>query len=226
MEVVHSDGNNDGGEAVPGGSSSATKLDLWMPEPELLHGVSFVGLRPGHKLDTETNIKEEINKIRVLNVRAVCPISKRKIPVIVSSRLPFAVDAECYVGMPFKSEKDQAIARTCGFEIVNVKENDLMVNSGLLDGHSPSEARQLITDELLRLGAGGFETSAKLRDWLISRQRYWGTPIPIIHCPSCGVVPVPEEQLPVVLPKITKFPKKGISPLKEATEWIHCSCPK
>lgn len=226
MEVVHSDGNNDGGEAVAGGSSSATKLDLWMPEPELLHGVSFVGLRPGHKLDTETNIKEEINKIRVLNVRAVCPISNRKIPVIVSSRLPFAGDAECYVGMPFKSEKDQSIARTCGFEIVNVKENDLMVNSGLLDDHSPTEARQLITDELLRLGAGGFETSAKLRDWLISRQRYWGTPIPIIHCPSCGVVPVPEEQLPVVLPKITKFPKKGISPLKEATEWIHCSCPK
>lgn len=226
MEVLHgnSNSNSDDGQQVAGGSSSS--LDLWMPEPELLHGVSFVGLRPGHKLDTEANREAEINGIHVLSARAVCPISGRKIPVIVSGRLPFPADAECYVGLPSISKKDQAIAKACGFEIVNVKENDLMVNSGSLDGRSPDEARQIITDELLRRGAGGFEASAKLRDWLISRQRYWGTPIPIIHCPSCGVVPVPEEQLPVVLPRISKFPKKGISPLKEAVEWIHCCCPK
>lgn len=77
-----------------------------------------------------------------------------------------------------------------------------------------------------QLNVGGYWTSAKLRDWLISRQRYWGTPIPMVHCESCGVQPVPRKDLPVVLPKLPKLSEKGGSALGECEEWVQVACPK
>lgn len=88
------------------------------------------------------------------------------------------------------------------------------------------EALKAITQQAKNKRIGGDLTSDKLRDWLISRQRYWGTPIPIIHCQACGTVPVPYEDLPVVLPNVTTFTGKGASPLESASEWVNCSCPR
>ncbi|XP_068949380.1 leucine--tRNA ligase, mitochondrial-like, partial [Petaurus breviceps papuanus] len=87
-------------------------------------------------------------------------------------------------------------------------------------------AFEALTQKARHNGVGGEITSNKLKDWLISRQRYWGTPIPVIHCQSCGAVPVPLEDLPVTLPNITSITGKGASPLAMASEWINCSCPR
>ncbi|KAG0720788.1 putative leucine--tRNA ligase, mitochondrial [Chionoecetes opilio] len=179
-----------------------------MPRPELLYGISFIGLRSGHALDTEAHRGSCVSAAsQLLKVHAVCPLSRRKIPLLLSDSLPYVEDTDVYVGVPCVSPLDADIAE---------KSNRPVPGGGTGAGHS----------ELAEAGAGGFPTSAKLRDWLISRQRYWGTPIPIIHCPSCGPVPVPEDQLPVQLPDLSHFPKRGISPLEEAHEWVKCSCPR
>ncbi|XP_045584037.2 probable leucine--tRNA ligase, mitochondrial [Procambarus clarkii] len=202
------------------------KLALWMAQPELIYGISFIGVHSGHKYDSDSYKVQKHDKYQLLSVCAVCPISQRRIPVIVCDDLPYIEDAEFYVGIPCMSSVDMSVARTCNFETPEVIENGKLVNCGNLSGLMLDSARTLVTKQLAEIGAGGFQASVKLRDWLISRQRYWGTPIPIIHCPDCGLVPVPEDQLPVELPQITSFPKRGISPLKEASEWRKCSCPR
>jgi leucyl-tRNA synthetase len=104
----------------------------------------------------------------------------------------------------------------------------VLVNSGSLDGLSKREAIARITEILTDRGLGKAAVNYRLRDWLLSRQRFWGTPIPIIHCPSCGEVPVPEEQLPVELPDLrgADLTPKGVSPLAAATDWVNVECPK
>lgn len=210
------------GQRVP----STTRLNLWMPQPELLHGIAFIGLQSSHVLNTEAHRVCSQSGRQLLNVSAVCPISQRKIPVIISDSLPYVEDTDVYVGIPCVSKLDADISRECDFTAPHVLDNNKIVNSGELSGLCPEEARQQVAQRLLEARAGGYITSAKLKDWLISRQRYWGTPIPIIHCPSCGAVPVPEDQLPVELPRITHFPNRGISPLKEAKAWLKCPCPR
>lgn len=202
------------------------KLDLCMPQPELIYGISFIGIHRGHKLDCDLYRVHKCGEYQLLNVVAVCPVSQRQIPVIVCDDLPFTEHAEFYVGIPCTSSLDEAVARSCDFLIPEIIQNNKLVNSGILSGSTLEQARQAVTKQLLECGAGGFQVTVKLRDWLISRQRYWGTPIPIIHCPDCGAVPVPENQLPVELPKIEKFPERGTSPLKEAIDWLNCICPR
>src|SRR6202020_2786600 len=103
-----------------------------------------------------------------------------------------------------------------------------LVNSGPLDGLTKGEAIAKIVDILAGKQLGRTAVNYRLRDWLLSRQRFWGTPIPIIHCPACGEVPVPEEDLPVVLPDLRgqDLVPKGVSPLAAATDWVNVTCPK
>lgn len=103
-----------------------------------------------------------------------------------------------------------------------------LVNSGPLDGLTKTEAIKKIIEVLEERGTGRAAVNYRLRDWLLSRQRFWGTPIPIIHCPDCGEVPVPDEQLPVTLPDLrgAALQPKGVSPLAAATEWVNVACPK
>ena len=102
-----------------------------------------------------------------------------------------------------------------------------LVNSGPLDGLAKAEAIAAITAILAEKGLGRAAVNYRLRDWLVSRQRFWGTPIPIIHCPSCGEVPVPDDQLPVVLPDLRgqDLAPRGVSPLAAADDWVNVACP-
>ena len=104
----------------------------------------------------------------------------------------------------------------------------IVVNSGTLDGLSKADAISRINDELVSMGKGKPAVNYRLRDWLISRQRYWGTPIPIVHCTACGEVPVPDDQLPVTLPSSEglDLKPKGLSPLAAATDWVNTTCPR
>lgn len=103
-----------------------------------------------------------------------------------------------------------------------------LINSGPLNGLSKSEAIPRIIEILTERGTGKAAVNYRLRDWLVSRQRFWGTPIPIIHCPECGEVPVPDEELPVRLPDLrgAALAPKGVSPLAAATDWVNVSCPR
>uniref|UniRef100_A0A8C0UTD2 leucine--tRNA ligase n=1 Tax=Cyanistes caeruleus TaxID=156563 RepID=A0A8C0UTD2_CYACU len=134
-------------------------------------------------------------------------------------------------GIPSTSAEDAAIAKNLGISFTEVIETfpnglEKIINSAEITGMTRQEALEAITQQAKKKKIGGDLTSDKLRDWLISRQRYWGTPIPIIHCPACGTVPVPYEDLPVVLPTVTTFTGKGASPLESAPEWVNCSCPR
>ncbi len=102
----------------------------------------------------------------------------------------------------------------------------VLVNSGDFNGMDNVSAMRAIADRLSALGKGGSTVNYRLRDWGISRQRYWGAPIPIIHCPYCGIVPVPDDQLPVVLPTDIEFPQSGRSPLPDLQWWVEVSCPQ
>src|SRR5258708_28631954 len=147
------------------------------------------------------------------------------------------------MGVPAHDQRDLDFARKFGLPVRIVVATDapdpaesgvatpgdgLLVNSGPLNGLSKAEAIAAIIEILADNGVGEAATSYRLRDWLLSRQRFWGTPIPIIHCPSCGEVPVPDEQLPVVLPDLrgADLHPKGVSPLAAAADWVNVDCPK
>src|SRR5205085_4745400 len=103
--------------------------------------------------------------------------------------------------------------------------NEVLVDSAQLAGMTSPEAKQAIVDWLEERGLGRRTVSYRLRDWLLSRQRYWGCPIPIVYCGDCGIVPVPDDQLPVALPDVRDYKPKGRSPLATAEDWVHTTCP-
>ena len=135
-------------------------------------------------------------------------------------------------------ERDYAFAKKYGLPVTQVIqkvggettlpfcEDGILVNSGSFDGLSGEEARNAISIHLTKIGKGGKKVNYRLRDWSVSRQRYWGAPIPMIHCESCGVVPVPEKDLPVKLPYDVEFRPSGRSPLASHEGFMHCTCPK
>ncbi|KGK40428.1 hypothetical protein JL09_g396 [Pichia kudriavzevii] len=106
------------------------------------------------------------------------------------------------------------------------KEGKMNINSRFLEGMTTSDARIQVVKELKLIQMGDFKTNYRIRDWLISRQRYWGAPIPVIHCDSCGIVPVPDEDLPVKLPHVDKLLGRGGSPLAQIEDFVNCECPK
>jgi leucyl-tRNA synthetase len=148
------------------------------------------------------------------------------------------------MAVPAHDERDYAFARAFGLEIRQVvkprdgsddveheaytahSDDEVLVNSGQFTGLPAGEAWDRIVDWLEQQGLGKRATAYRLRDWLISRQRYWGAPIPVVSCAACGLVPVPEDELPVLLPEVTDYAPRGRSPLAAAEEWRRVPCPK
>ena len=174
---------------------------------------------------------------------AINPVNGEKLQIWASDYVLSDYGTGAIMAVPAHDQRDLDFAKTMNLPIRTVVESDLedpavtgiatpgdgkLINSGSLDGLSKAEAITKIIDDLQKQKLGEPATNYRLRDWLISRQRYWGTPIPIIHCDSCGEVAVPEDQLPVKLPSSAglDLKPKGISPLAGATDWVNVPCPK
>lgn len=162
------------------------------------------------------------------------PANGEQIPIWVSDYVLMGYGTGAIMSVPAHDERDFEFAKKFGLEIRQVISGDqlphtsdgLLINSGKFNGLTVDEARQSITKWLESKKVGKSKIEYKLRDWLISRQRYWGAPIPIIHCSKCGVVPVPRKDLPVILPLKQKFDKTGRSPLLSHPDFIEVTCPK
>jgi leucyl-tRNA synthetase len=172
---------------------------------------------------------------------AVNPANGEKVPIWVADYVLGGYGTGAVMGVPGHDERDNAFAEKFDLPIVEVIEKPEtddetgvyhgegpLVNSGTFDGMASSEAREEIVAWLEQEARGKSKVTYKMRDWLISRQRYWGAPIPIIHCPKDGAVAVPEDQLPVVLPELKDFAPKGDgkSTLAGVVDWVNTTCPK
>ena len=131
------------------------------------------------------------------------------------------------MAVPAHDERDREFAEAFGLPIVEVvTEEGVLVSSGEFDGLPADEGKAAIVDSLRKQGKAEPTVSYRLRDWSFSRQRYWGSPIPIVYCDDCGIVPVPEDELPVLLPEVEDYRPKGVAPLASNTEWLHVPCSK
>lgn len=171
---------------------------------------------------------------------AINPASGQKIPVWVADYVLWGYGTGAVMGVPGHDERDLAFAEKFRLPVIEVIQKPadsadqcyhgegLLMNSGEFDGMRSEEAREQIVAWLEQQGRGQPKTTYKMRDWLVSRQRYWGAPIPIIHCPDHGAVVVPEDQLPVVLPVVDDYAPKGDgkSVLARETEWVNTTCPE
>ncbi|HSW97640.1 MAG TPA: leucine--tRNA ligase [Candidatus Saccharimonadales bacterium] len=175
---------------------------------------------------------------------AINPLNNYQMPIYVSDFVLAGYGTGALVGVPGHDMRDFEFAQKFKLEIIRVvvgkdkdispitkaeqiqEEDGIMINSGFLDGMDIHKATQEIMDYIEEKGYGKRVTTYHIHDWSISRQRYWGTPIPVIHCDSCGTVPVPDDQLPVTLPDGVDFTPKGEPPLATAKDWLNVSCPK
>lgn len=204
-------------------------LSVYTHTPELLYGVSHIVLSDKHRLNEPQLHKQKLDwHITMLTLEAEHPITMAPIPIVVSSSREFTEGTDSSLGIPCMSSEDQVIANKLQLEWQQVvdEEDDTVINSEWITGLSRTEAFDAVTQLAKKKGFGGHLASPYLKDWLISRQRYWGTPIPMVHCGKCGAVPVPYEELPVKLPYVTEFTGKGASPLTQNKEWLNVKCPK
>jgi len=158
---------------------------------------------------------------------AVNPATGEPIPIWVADYVLMEYGTGAIMAVPGHDERDREYAERFGLPVVTVIDEDgKLVDSGQFDGLPADEAKKAIVEWLGEQGRGRPAVSFRLRDWGFSRQRYWGCPIPIVYCEQCGVVPVPEEQLPVLLPEVEDYRPKGKPPLASNEEWLHVPCPR
>ncbi|MFM8533728.1 MAG: leucine--tRNA ligase [Acidimicrobiia bacterium] len=158
---------------------------------------------------------------------AINPYTHQPIPIWAANYVLAEYGTGAVMGVAAHDERDHDFASKYGLPIVPViDEQGVLINSGKYDGTPAADALKAITEDAEERGIGEGTVQFRLKDWGISRQRYWGTPIPMIHCPVDGIVPVPDEQLPVELPKVAEFTGRGDSPLAGIPEFVNVTCPK
>ena len=175
-------------------------------------------------------------------LHAINPVNGERIPIYVADYVLPDYGTGAIMAVPAHDQRDFDFARAHGLPIRQVvapvggdvdesepyvehSEGEILVNSGEFDGLPADEGGRRIVERLERESLGRFAVNFRLRDWGFSRQRYWGCPIPIVYCDACGIVPVPESELPVVLPDIEDYMPKGRPPLAQAEDWVNTSCP-
>ena len=187
-----------------------------------------------------TELNKDKTGVCIAGLKAINPVNGKEIPVWVSDYVLMGYGTGAIMAVPAHDERDYAFARKFGIPMVEVVaggdianepytdiKDGVMVNSGFLDGKTVAEAKKSIIEWLTEKGLGERKVNFKLRDWVFSRQRYWGEPIPLVKCDKCGWVPVPFEQLPVTLPEVEHYEPTddGESPLSTMTDWVNTTCP-
>ncbi len=187
-----------------------------------------------------TEMAKEKTGVRLDGVQGINPVNGKEIPIFISDYVLMSYGTGAIMAVPAHDTRDWEFAKKFGLPIIVVVkggdvekeaftdcETGVMVNSGFLDGLSVEEAKKKITQWLSDHGKGHPKVNYKLRDWVFSRQRYWGEPIPIIICPKCGYVPLDESQLPLTLPDVESYEPtdNGESPLAHLTDWVNVECP-
>ncbi|KAM6161103.1 leucine--tRNA ligase, mitochondrial [Erethizon dorsatum] len=220
------------------GQDAGEKLTAYTATPEAIYGASHVAITPYHSLlHGRSSLREALRGAQVPGkdcltpVRAVNVLTRQEVPVIILAEADLGGCLDSKIGIPSTSSEDACLAHALGLSYSDVIEtlpdgSERLSSSAEFTGLTRQEAFLALTQKARQMRAGGDVTSDKLKDWLISRQRYWGTPIPIVHCLACGPVPVPPEDLPVTLPSLASFTGKGGSPLAAASEWVNCACPR
>ena len=190
--------------------------------------------------------RSELNKektgVMLQGVRAINPVNGKEIPIFISDYVLVTYGTGAIMAVPAHDDRDWEFAKKFGCEIIEVvqggdvekaaftlkDDTGIMVNSGFLNGLTVKQAIPTMIKWLEEKGIGAEKVNYKLRDWVFSRQRYWGEPIPMVHCPQCGWVPLPESELPLVLPNVESYEPTdtGESPLSKMTDWVNCKCPK
>jgi leucyl-tRNA synthetase len=224
---------------------------VFTTRPDTLYGATFFVLAPEHKLVEELasrspNADELREYVRRAGAKrgeermaaeektgvftgffATNPVNEARIPIWVADYVLMDYGTGAIMAVPAHDERDRQCAETFDLPIVTVvDEEGKLVDSAQFTGMPADEGKRAIVDWLGERGRGEQAISYRLRDWGFSRQRYWGSPIPIVYCDECGTVPVPYEELPVLLPDLDDFRPRGVAPLEAAEDWINVPCPQ
>ena len=217
-------------------------LEQWMDRIENADAVKAYQAAAAAKSDLErTELNKEKTGVRLCGVQGVNPVNGKQIPIFISDYVLATYGTGAIMAVPAHDDRDWAFAKAFGCEILEVvqggdvekaaftskDDTGILVHSDFLNGLTVKEAIPAMTKWLEEHGVGHAKVNFKLRDWVFSRQRYWGEPIPIVHCPKCGPVPLPEEELPLLLPEVESYEPTddGESPLSAMTDWVNTTCP-
>ncbi len=216
-------------------------IDKWADKLANLAEVREYQQQSARKSDFErTELVKDKTGVRLDGVWGINPVNDTKIPIFVSDYVLMSYGTGAIMAVPAHDTRDWEFATKFGLPIIEVVkggdvtkeaftdcDTGVMVNSGFLDGLTVEEAKKKIVEWLEEHKKGETKVNFKLRDWVFSRQRYWGEPIPLVYCEKCGWVPVPEDQLPLRLPEVESYEptENGESPLAKMTDWVNTTCP-
>ncbi len=239
-------------------TTKGKEIKIFTTRPETIFGATYLVISPEHPLISElsgsisnleeiqnykvqagkksdlqrTELSKEKTGVKIEGVEAINPVSGEEIPIFVADYVLMSYASGAIMAVPAHDSRDGEFAEKYGLPVKEViSENggkEAMVNSEFLNGLTPKAAKKSILEWLSANKKGNEKINFKLRDWVFSRQRYWGEPIPVVHCEKCGYVPLKESDLPLKLPDLEKFETSpdGESPLVYAKDWVNTTCPK
>ena len=217
-------------------------IQKWLPHCKNAQQVKEYIKESATKSDLErTDLVKEKTGVKLEGIMGINPAINQEIPIFIADYVLVSYGTGVIMAVPAHDERDWEFAKKYNLPIIPVisggqtnqepytaTNSGQLINSDFLNGKNVAEAKEAIINWLKEKGIGNKKVNFKLRDWIFSRQRYWGEPIPIVHCKDCGCVPLNEEDLPLRLPEIESYEQTdtGESPLSKIEEWVNCKCPK